>query len=259
MVLTALALALLAGPLGCFVVWRRMAYFGDGLAHSALLGVAIGLLAGISGQLAMVGVAIAFALLLMWLRARRVLTTDTLLGILAHATLSLGIVTMGLLGATDANVHDYLLGELDHVTLELAVFVVGGCGVALGVLVRLWSGLLLMATSEALAHAEGVPVMRYEFTLMVLIGLVVASSIQIVGVLLITSLLIIPASTARLLARTPEAMAIGGSLLACVCMLIGLPLAQAYDLASGPVIVCVSVAIFTLVLVVRLISGIKEV
>ena len=105
MLMTALALALLAGPLGCFVVWRRMAYFGDGLAHSALLGVAVGLIAGMSNQIGMILVAVLFAVMLLWLRTQRLLATDTLLGILAHAALSLGVVAMALLGFEDAEVH----------------------------------------------------------------------------------------------------------------------------------------------------------
>jgi zinc transport system permease protein len=112
MFVTTIALALLAGPLGCFVVWRRMAYFGDGLAHSALLGVAVGLVIGMSNQLGMMLVAVLFAVMLLWLRAQRLLATDTLLGILAHAALSLGVVAMALLGVEDAEVHDYLLGSM---------------------------------------------------------------------------------------------------------------------------------------------------
>ncbi len=250
--LTTLALALVAGPLGCFVVWRRMAYFGDGLAHSALLGVAIGLVIGVSDQIGMMAIAIIFALSLIWLRAKRVLATDTLLGILAHAALSLGVVAMTLLGAGDVEVHDYLLGSLDAVTQDMAVWVIAGSGLSLGLLMRLWPGLILMTTSEDLAHAEGVHIVRYEFALMVLMGVVVAASIQLVGILLITSLLIIPASTARLFARSPEAMAIGGSAIASVCMLIGLPLAENFELATGPVIVCVLVAGFMLLLMAHL-------
>ena len=251
--ITAIALALLAGPLGCFVVWRRMAYFGDGLAHSALLGVAISLLIGISNQLGMILIAIVFAVALIWLRTQRLLATDTLLGILAHAALSLGILAMALLGMEDAEVHDYLLGSLDNLSPDSLPLVVLGSGLSLGLLMRLWPGLLLMTTSEELAHAEGVSIMRYEFALMVLMGVVVAAAIQMVGILLITSLLIIPASTARLLARTPEQMAVGGSLIASLAMLIGLPSAQSFDLATGPMIVCVSVALFIIVLVGRLV------
>lgn len=252
MLITALALALLAGPLGCFVVWRRMAYFGDGLAHSALLGVAVGLVAGMSSHISMIFVAIVFASLLLWLRAQRLLATDTLLGILAHAALSLGVIAMALLGFEDAELHDYLLGSLDKVTADSLIYVVLGCGLALGLLIRLWPGLLLMTSSEELAHAEGVPIRVYEFLLMLMLGIVVAAAIQIVGILLITSLLIIPASTARLIARTPESMAIGGSLVAALCILGGLPFASALDVPLGPAIVTLTVALFLIVVSARL-------
>lgn len=251
--ITMLALALLAGPLGCFVVWRRMAYFGDGLAHSALLGVAIGLIAGISNQIGMILMAIAFASSLLWLRAQRLLATDTLLGILAHAALSLGVVAMALLGFEDAEVHDYLLGSLDNISADSLIYVVLGCGVSLGLLMRLWPGLLLMTSSEELAHAEGVPIRVYEFLLMLLLGIVVAAAVQIVGILLITSLLIIPASTARLIAGNPESMAIGGSIIAALCMFGGLPLAATFALPLGPAIVTLTVALFLIVLSARLI------
>ena len=243
-IVTCLILALLAGPLGCFVVWRRMAYFGDGLAHSALLGVAVSLMIGISDQIGMVVIAVAFALSLLWLRAQGLLAADTLLGILAHAALSLGIIAMALLGMEDAEVHDYLLGNLTRVSTETLPWIIGACGIAFGLLLRLWPGLVLMTTNEELAQAEGVLVRRYEFVLMLLMGALVAAAVQLVGVLLITSLLIIPASTARLFTKTPEAMAIGGSLIAASSMLVGLPLADRLAIPVGPAIVSLSVALF---------------
>ncbi|MGI9438328.1 MAG: iron chelate uptake ABC transporter family permease subunit [Parvibaculales bacterium] len=252
MLITAIALALLAGPLGCFVVWRRMAYFGDGLAHSALLGVAVGLVVGVSNQVGMIFVAILFAVMLIWLRSQHLLATDTLLGILAHAALSLGVVAMTLLGIEDAEVHDYLLGSLENVSPDMLVYVVLGCGLSLGLLMRLWPGLLLMTSSEELAHAEGVPIRTYEFLLMLLLGVAVAAAVQIVGILLITSLLIIPASTARLVSRRPETMAMTGSLFAALCMLGGPPFADAMALPLGPTIVTLTVALFLLVLMGRL-------
>ena len=249
--LVGVALALVAGPLGCFVVWRRMAYFGDGLAHSALLGVALGMIIGLPNQLGMVIIGIMFALALIWLRARRVLATDTLLGILAHAALSLGLVAMALLGAEEHDVHDYLLGNLENISLQNAIWIMVGAGLAFGLLLRLWTGLLLMTTSEELAHAEGIAVQRYEFLLMVLMGIVVAASIQVVGILLITSLLIIPASTARLFSNTPEMMAIGGGGLAGFAILAGTPLAQYLSLEAGPTIISLLVLIFLLLVGAR--------
>lgn len=241
---TCLILALLAGPLGCFVVWRRMAYFGDGLAHSALLGVAVSLFIGMSDQIGMVLIAVLFAVSLLWLRAQGMLANDTLLGILAHAALSLGIIAMALLGLEDAEVHDYLLGDLTRISPQTLPWLVGACGLAFGLLLRLWPGLVLMTSSEELAQAEGILVRRYEFALMLLLGALVAAAVQLVGVLLITSLLIIPASTARLFTKSPETMAIAGSVMAAIAMLAGLPLAEKMAVPAGPAIVSFSVALF---------------
>ena len=144
MLITTIALALLAGPLGCFVVWRRMAYFGDGLAHSALLGVAVGLIIGMSNQLGMLLVAVLFAIMLLWLRAQRLLATDTLLGILAHPALSLGLVAMAPLGIHDAEVHAYLHGSLDTFPPATLVYVLTGCGISSGPLKRHWPGPFLL-------------------------------------------------------------------------------------------------------------------
>lgn len=242
--ITCFVLALLAGPLGCFVVWRRMAYFGDGLAHSALLGVAVSLFIGMSDQIGMVLIAVLFAISLLWLRAQGMLANDTLLGILAHAALSLGIIAMALLGLEDAEVHDYLLGDLTRISPHTLPWLIGACGLAFGLLLRLWPGLVLMTSSEELAQAEGILVRRYEFVLMLLLGALVAAAVQLVGVLLITSLLIIPASTARLFTKSPESMAIAGAMIAAVSMLVGLPLAEKMAVPVGPAIVSFSVALF---------------
>ena len=250
-IITCVVLALLAGPLGCFVVWRRMAYFGDGLAHSALLGVAVSLFIGMSDQIGMIAIAVIFALSLLWLRAQGMLAADTLLGILAHAALSLGILAMALMGLDDIEVHDYLLGNLTNVSTDTLPWLIGACGLAFGLLLRLWPGLVLMTTSEELAQAEGVLVRRYEFVLMLLMGTLVAAAVQLVGVLLITSLLIIPASTARLFTKSPEAMAIAGSLIAALSMLVGLPLAEKMAVPAGPAIVSLSVSVFLLVVLGR--------
>ena len=242
----------MAGLWGGLFVWHRVAYMGDGLVHSACWVVEVGRIIGMSNKLGMLLVAVLFAIMLLWLRANRLLATDTLLGILAHAALSLGFVAMALLGIEDAEVHDYLLGSLDSVTADMLVYVVLGCGISLGLLMRIWPGLLLMTSSEELAHAEGVPIRTYEFLLMLLLGVLVASAIQIVGILLITSLLIIPSSTARLFAKRPETMAIGGSVMAALCMLGGLPFATALDLPLGQEIVTLCVALFLAVLPGRL-------
>lgn len=247
--ISGLALALIAGPLGCFVVWRRMAYFGDGLGHSALLGLALGIAFDIVPEISILIVGIGFAAFLVILRARKLLAIDTLLGLLAHAALAFGIIAMALMGVGEVDMHDYLLGSLDGVTLTSSAILIAGAIIGFALLIQIWPGLVLMVTSEDLALAEGVPTRRYEALLMLLMAVLVAVSIQLVGILLITSLLIIPAACARLFAKTPEQMATLAGIIAALSVSTGLILAGEYSLDPGPVIVAVMITIFTVALI----------
>lgn len=235
--------AIIAGVIGCFVVWRRMAYFGDSLAHSALLGIALGLAAGISTNLGVVFVCSAFALLLLWLQQKRVLATDTLLGILAHAALSIGMVSISLLNLR-IDLHSYLFGDILTVTSPDLWWIYAGGAVVLVMLLLNWSSLVLMTIHEDLARAENVRTFFTHLLLMLLMTIVVAVSIRTVGILLITSMLIIPAATARQLVRSPEAMAFTASLIGIAAVLIGIFGSIELDTPSGPSIVVATAALF---------------
>ncbi len=254
-ILAGAALASLAAPLGCFVIWRRMAYFGDGLSHSALLGVAFSMAFNIASEIAILIVGIGFATFLVFLQSRRILATDTLLGLLAHATLAIGILAMSLLGSDHIDMHDYLLGSVTSITSENAIYIILTSLVCLMGLIKLWPGLLLMVTSEDLAQAEGINVRYHEAALMVAMALLVAASIQLVGILLITSLLIIPASCARLVSKSPETMALNAGLIGISCVVIGMLVSRETSLDPGPVIVAIMVCLFIGLLSLRLIPG----
>ena len=232
-----LALALVAGPLGSFVVWRRMAYFGDTLSHGALLGVALGLLLDISPGLTVTIGCVLLAVLLVTLQQRQPLATDTLLGILAHSTLSLGLVTISFMHEVRIDLNSYLFGDLLAVTRSELLWMAGGCGLVLVLLAVLWRWLLAITVHEELARVEGLPVARIRLALMLLIAVVIAVAMKIVGVLLITSLLIIPAATAQRHARTPEQMAVGASLAGMLAVCLGLALSWYQDTPAGPSIV----------------------
>ena len=238
-----IGVALVAGIVGCFVVWRRMAYFGDSLAHSALLGVALGLALGISPQTGSMIVCSVFALLLLWLQRKNILATDTLLGILAHAALSIGMVTISLLHQR-IDLHAYLFGDILTVTTTELWWIYASGSVILLLLATNWSSLVFMTLHEDLARAEGVPVLFTHLLLMLLMTLLVATSIRIVGILLITSMLIIPAATARQLARSPEAMAMIAALLGVTAVLLGVYSSVQLDTPSGPSIVVAAAILF---------------
>jgi zinc transport system permease protein len=237
-------IALVAGPLGCFVVWRRMAYFGDSLAHSALLGISLGLLTGMSSNLSTVIICAAFAILLLWLQHVRVLATDTLLGILAHAALSIGMVVLSFLDNLRFDLHAYLFGDILTVQAVDLYWIFGGGIVVLVLLFKNWSALTLMTLHEDLARAEGVKAFWVNLVLVLLMTIVVAVSIRIVGILLITSLLTIPAATARHLVRSPEMMAVGSLLLGLVSVFGGIMGSAYLDTPTGPSIVTVATILF---------------
>lgn len=244
--LAGLALALVAGPLGSFVVWRRMAYFGDTLAHAALLGVAVGLLLDVSPTLAVTVGCVLLAVLLVTLQQRQPLAADTLLGILAPSTLSLGLVVLSFNSEVRIDLLGYLFGDLLAVGPSDLLWIVAGSALVLACLLALWRQLLAVTVHEELAQVEGLPVAGLRLALALLIALVIAVAMKIVGVLLITSLLIIPAAAAQRHSRTPEQMAIGASLLGMLAVGGGLSLSWFEDTPAGPSIVVCAASLFLL-------------
>ena len=244
--LAGLALALVAGPLGSFVVWRRMAYFGDTLAHAALLGVAVGLLLDVSPTLAVTVGCVLLAVLLVTLQQRQPLAADTLLGILAPSTLSLGLVVLSFNREVRIDLLGYLFGDLLAIGPSDLLWIVAGSALVLACLLALWRQLLAVTVHEELAQVEGLPVAGLRLTLVLLIALVIAVAMKIVGVLLITSLLIIPAAAAQRHSRTPEQMAIGASLLGMLAVGGGLSLSWFEDTPAGPSIVVCAASLFLL-------------
>jgi zinc transport system permease protein len=244
--LAGLALALVAGPLGSFVVWRRMAYFGDTLSHAALLGVALGFLLDVSPTVAVTVGCLLLAVLLVTLQQRQPLASDTLLGILAPSTLSLGLVVLSFMHEVRIDLMAYLFGDLLAISPTDLAWILGGSTAVLLSLVALWRPLLAITVHEELAKVEGLPIAALRLTLMLLIAVVIAVAMKIVGVLLITSLLIIPAAAAQRHARSPEQMALGASLLGMLAVCGGLALSWFKDTPAGPSIVVTAAALFLL-------------
>lgn len=241
-----IGVALVAGPLGSFVVWRRMAYFGDTLAHSALLGIALGVAFDINFNLAVISCCVILALILVSLQRQRLVATDTLLGIMAHSSLSLGLVAVSLLDDVRVDLLEYLFGDLLAITPNDLIWIYVGGAIVLLLLWRLWNPLLAITINEELAQVEGVNVARVRLALMLLIGVVIAIAMKVVGILLITSLLIIPAAAARKLASTPEQMAVFASLLGMIAVALGLSASWHFDTPAGPSVVVAALAEFLL-------------
>ncbi len=244
--LAGLGVALIAGPLGSFVVWRRMSYFGDTLAHSALLGIALGIAFDLNVNISIILSCILIAVLLVTLQQRHIVSTDTLLGILAHSSLALGIITVGMLDI-QVDLMGYLFGDLLTVTNQDLVWILAGVALVSILLVVFWRPLLAITIHEEVAQAEGYPVLALRLLLMLMIALVIAVAMKIVGVLLITALMIIPAAAARRLSSSPESMALLSSVLGMLAVVLGLFASFRWDTATGPSIVLGSTLIFLVI------------
>ena len=250
-----LLLALITGPLGCFVVWRRMSYFGDTLAHSALLSVAFGLLFEINVSLAIATGCAVMAIVLALLQQQRQLAVDTLLGILAHSSLSMGLVALSFMPQIQIDLMGYLFGDLLALSWKDLLWIVAGACLILLILIFKWRALLVITLHEDLAAAEGLPVASLRLLLILMMSMVIALSMKIVGVLLVTSLLIIPAATARFYSRTPEQMAIMSSVFGMLAVMAGLALSWGLDTPAGPSVVVAAFILFTGSLLNRLLRG----
>ena len=249
--LAGLGVALAAGPLGCFIVWRRMAYFGDTLSHAGLTGIAVGLVLGVSPTvgIAVVGVATGVALLL--LQKQRRVPSDTLLGILSHAALAGGLIAISFLDHVRVDLLGYLFGDILAVNWTDVAVVYAGAGLILAGLAFIWKPLVTLTVHEDMAAAEGLPVLRTRLLFTLLIAISVAVAMKIVGILLVTAMLLIPAAAARPLARSPEVMAALAALAGGLAVAGGLAASLRWDLPSGPAIVAAAVALFALTLSLR--------
>ncbi|MCG7589615.1 MULTISPECIES: zinc ABC transporter permease subunit ZnuB [Halomonadaceae] len=243
--LAGILVAMAAAPLGCFVVWRRMAYFGDATAHAAILGVALALLMNISIFLGVLAVALLMATSVSLLSGRGY-AMDTLLGVMAHSALAIGLVAVSFLSGVRIDLHAYLFGDILAVGKQDLWVIGGGVALVLLLLCWRWSSLLAATLSEELAYASGIQPRREQLVLTLALALVVAVALKVVGVLLIAALLIIPAATARPFCRTPETMALLAMGVAMLSVAGGLKSAYLLDTPTGPTIVSLAALLFML-------------
>lgn len=242
--LAGLSLTTITGPLGTFVVWRRMSYFGDTLSHAALLGIAFGFLLNINLFYAVIFVTLILALGLLWLESQKQLPIDTLLGILAHSALSLGLVVISLMGNIRIDLMGYLFGDLLSITYtDIAQIVIGVIFIGL-LLIWRWNDFLFITVNEELAFIQGINIRLAKLILTLLLAFTIGIAMKFVGALIITSLLIIPAATARYFSKTPEVMAILSIIIGMISVLSGLLFSFLYDTPTSPSVVLSNAGLF---------------
>lgn len=244
-----MAVAIVAAPLGALIIWRRMAYFGDTLAHSTLLGLVMALLLNIDMYIGLVVVTVAVALAIGGLSKSKKVASDALLGILSHSTLALGLLLAASFHGVRVDLLGYLFGDILAVSREDILWILGVGMFALLTLALSWEKLVNLTIQEDLARVEGVKVERVKLLYLVVLALVFAMAMKLVGVLLITSLLVIPAAAARPLAKTPEQMVLYAMLIGCLVVTIGLGCSLKWDWPTGPAIVVTASLCFFLTLI----------
>ncbi|MDU8924275.1 zinc ABC transporter permease subunit ZnuB [Pasteurellaceae bacterium LIM206] len=249
--LTGILLSLITAPLGAFVVWRKMAYFGDTLSHSALLGVALGIFLDINPYLSILILTLILAVIMVMMESNTQFSADTLLGIIAHSCLSLGVVTVGLLQNVRVDLMGYLFGDLLAVSYEDLFYIGIGVVIVIITLLYFWKPLISTTVSPELAQVEGINIRKMRFILMILTALTIALSMKFVGALIITSLLIIPAATARRFSHTPESMALIAIVISMIAVSMGLTLSAFYNTSAGPSVVICAALLFLFSLLKR--------
>jgi len=249
--LGSLLLSAVCGPLGCFLVWRRMAFFGDVLAHAALPGMALGLAFRLPVFASVLAISLALGFVLASLGRRRDLASDTLLGVLGPSSLALGLIGLSFLPGVRADLLGYLFGDILALGNTDLLMIAGGGATILLVLALLWRPLLAASLSEDLADIAGYRTRWLEPALLALLSLAIALGIQVVGVLLISALLLIPAASARALARSPAQMAVMAALIGMTGSVGGLFASLWGDLPAGAAIVTLLAGLF---LVTRIVT-----
>ncbi len=268
-ILSGLAVALVAGPIGCFIVWRRMAYFGETLAHAGLLGVGIGMMLSVDIMFGALITSVMLVAILLFLRSRKQLALDTLLGMLSHTALALGMISVGAAAMDDGHGHageetgdhaaghsaveaqgnghvDVLFGDIMQVTATNVVAIWFAAIFVTAVIIWLWRELVAVSVHEDLARAEGVNARWVEAAFMVIAAVAMTMAMKIMGLLLITALMVIPAAAARRVAWSPESMALWAALFAAIAVMAGLGISNYSGVLAGPAIVLAASTIFVL-------------
>ncbi len=254
-----IGLSLITGPVGCFVVWRRLSFFAGTLAHSALIGVTIALVFEINIAFSVFLISAVLAIFLLQLQKKTSLPNDALLGLLAHSSLAIGLVIIGFLTKIRFDVMGLLFGDILAVDKkDLLLIWVGGVFI-LFILKLIWKPLFASTINYELAEAEGMKPDKYNAIFTILMAAIIAISIKIVGLLLITGMLIIPAAFARNISNSPSQMAILSTLGGLLSILLGLFSSLQFNTASGPSIIVAALFLFLVSLIkVKKFSELKK-
>lgn len=233
-------LASIAGVLGSILLWKKMAFFGETIANSALLASVIAAILGLN-QIITVGVITsAIALIINNLHQKGYLSGDTILSIVSHSALAIGLIFVYAIPAVNVKIMAFLFGDILALTINDLIIILTISFISIITLFVIWRPLLLTIISDDLAKVEGVNCKLLNNIFMIILSLLVAVAVKLVGILLVTALLIMPPALARFFSRTPEKMAVIASFVGIVAVISGILSSYYFDLPTGPTIAVAS-------------------
>ena len=249
-VIAGLIMVTIAAPMGCLMVWQRLAFLSDTLGHAAVMGVGLGLLLQLQPIFGVLAVALLIVFSLSRVTSFNTALSETTLAIISHTGLAGGIILVGLLPANTVNLEAILFGDLlATTTTDLASLLITTV-LLLFVLLHHWRGFVAVSVSREMAQAEGIEVRKVQFLMYIMIALLVAVMMKVMGVLLIAAMLVIPTTSARLLSRSPEQMVLISALYGLGALGGGITGSFHFDWQTGPAIVVSATALLLLTLAV---------
>ncbi|HMI76980.1 MAG TPA: zinc ABC transporter permease subunit ZnuB [Buchnera sp. (in: enterobacteria)] len=214
--LAGILLTLVTGPLGSFIVWRRMSAFGDTLSHSSLLGLSVGVVLNINPFYTVLFLLLFISSIIIFLEYISCLALDTILGIITYSTLSLGMITVSFMSEIKKmSITNYFFGDLLTITFSDLIIIILLIIVVLFILIWYWKKMLLLTINAELAKVDGVNITKIRLIFILITAVTISVSIKFIGSLVIAALLVIPAATSQRFASSPENMA-------CISILIGI-------------------------------------
>jgi len=249
--LAGIGIVLMAGPLGCFILWRRLVFLGDTLAHAALLGVAVALILKVELILTVFLCSLAIALFISWLTESQRIASDTGLGLVSYGALALGLLVFTKIPGPRIDPSHYLFGDILLVSTSELVWIYGSGLLVLSFLYWRWRALLLWTISPDLAHTRAIPIKALHFQFVLMLSLIVTLTLKVAGVLLAPALLILPAASAGQLAKSPQQMVFMATGLGSIMFIAGFGASWYGDLPTGPAVVVAGILLFVVTFVVK--------
>lgn len=248
-----LIISLATGALGSFMVWQRLSYLGDSLSHSSLLGIALALIFNVNTSVTIIIIAIAFAILLS-INFDKLYSRDAALNIITNVVLSTSLILMSFLSSTNSNIIHSLFGDILMLSSMDIVTILAISILVIVALILRWRRWFIITVDQDLAKAEGINVSLVRLEFLIILSIFIAVAAQLIGILLITAFLLIPAAAARLIAKTPTQMIIIATIISAIAAVSGLLFSVQFDILTGPTIILTSFLYFVLLYLFKIIK-----